>query len=120
RPHEQAAVAAAVDGEHHGGGVLAVDQVPQHAAKSSKTFCLVVRWPAACHSSPNSPPPRRLATATTNPWSNATRYAGSRPAGTPPSCVPQAVQHVLPRLRATIRCVRKPRARREGGGSRAK
>jgi hypothetical protein len=31
-----------------------------HAAKSSKTFCLRVRFPARCHSSPNSPPPRRL------------------------------------------------------------
>ena len=43
------------------------------AAKSSNTFCLFVRLPGRCHSSPNSPPPRRLATATTNPWSSSTR-----------------------------------------------
>src|SRR5436189_6258628 len=27
------------------------------AAKSSNTFCFLVRLPAVCHSSPNSPPP---------------------------------------------------------------
>ncbi len=31
------------------------------ARKSSNTFCLCVRLPARCHSSPNSPPPRRFA-----------------------------------------------------------
>ena len=33
------------------------------AMKSSKQFCLVASRPAWCHSSPNSPPPRMLATA---------------------------------------------------------
>ena len=32
------------------------------AAKSSNTFCFLVRLPALCHSSPNSPPPRMFAT----------------------------------------------------------
>ena len=38
--------------------------------KSSNTFCFLCRMPARCHSSPYSPPPRRLATAKTPPASS--------------------------------------------------
>src|SRR5256885_8800554 len=40
---------------------------------SSNTFCFFVRLPARCHASPNSPPPRRFATATMPPPSSQTR-----------------------------------------------
>src|SRR5258707_1175202 len=39
------------------------------AMKSTNTFCLFSFVPARCHSSPYSPPPRRLATAYTPPIS---------------------------------------------------
>src|SRR5512139_1455989 len=39
------------------------------AMKSSKTFCFLSSIPARCHDSPNSPPPRRLASAKTPPFS---------------------------------------------------
>src|SRR5262245_32581569 len=37
------------------------------AMKSSKTFCFLSSMPAWCQASPNSPPPRRLASAHTPP-----------------------------------------------------
>src|SRR6266567_1826137 len=40
------------------------------AMKSSKTFCFLSSIPARCQSSPNSAPPRRLASANTPPCSN--------------------------------------------------
>src|SRR5947208_13223635 len=48
------------------------------AAKSSKTFCFLVRFPALCHSSPNSPPPRIFATTKTPPRSNQSRRVNSK------------------------------------------
>jgi hypothetical protein len=45
------------------------------AMKSSKTFCLLRCLPAWCHSSPYSPPPRRLAIATTPPISIHAAYS---------------------------------------------
>jgi hypothetical protein len=38
--------------------------------KSSNTFCLRSSFPAWCHASPYSPPPRRLGTAYTPPISS--------------------------------------------------
>jgi hypothetical protein len=46
------------------------------AMKSSKTFCLSSFVPALCHASPYSPPPRRLATASTPPRSIHGRLLG--------------------------------------------
>src|SRR5690554_2812307 len=40
------------------------------AIKSSKTFCFFSNIPCWCHSSPYSPPPRRLGIAYTPPFSN--------------------------------------------------
>jgi prolyl oligopeptidase len=48
------------------------------AAKSSNTFCFLVRLPVLCHSSPNSPPPRMFATTYTPPRSNQSRRVKSK------------------------------------------
>ena len=45
------------------------------AMKSSNTFCFFTFLPAWCQSSPYSPPPRRLATATTPPMSIHAAYS---------------------------------------------
>jgi len=58
------------------------------AWKSSNTFCLCARMPARCHSSPSSPPPRRLATTYTPPASThasvVAENAGSSEIWNPP------------------------------------
>src|SRR5215510_9400833 len=46
--------------------------------KSSKTFCFLSFIPTRCHSSPYSPPPRRLGTATTPPISIHTTLLGEK------------------------------------------
>src|SRR5690349_6493252 len=43
------------------------------AMKSSNTFCFFVFTPCKCHSSPYSPPPRRLGTANKPPFSRRIR-----------------------------------------------
>src|ERR1044071_1084743 len=53
------------------GDVQPLDSSQRAAArKSSNTFCLASSMPALCHSSPYSPPPRRLGTATMPPCSS--------------------------------------------------
>ncbi len=49
------------------------------AMKSSKTFCFLSFVPAWCHSSPYSPPPRRLGTAYRPPISIQARTDGLKP-----------------------------------------
>ena len=82
RAHQQAAVRAALDREPLRAGVPLLDQICAAAMKSSKTFCFFVSLPCACHSSPNSPPPRRLAIAKTPP---ASKNSGATRRGTPAS-----------------------------------
>ena len=75
--HQQAAVAAPFDRQFFDGDVYPRSiRCCSTAAKSSKTFCLFVRFPCRCHGSPYSPPPRRLATAQTMPWSSRTCRTG--------------------------------------------
>ena len=58
------------------------------AYRSSKTSCLWCSIPARCQSAPNSPPPRRFATASTPPaatqMANIAENAGSTGMSKPP------------------------------------
>ena len=58
---QQAAVAAALNRQLRRRVYLFAISHSAAAMKSSNTFCLLSFVPASCHSSPYSPPPRRLA-----------------------------------------------------------
>ena len=77
--HQEPAVRAALDREPLGLRVASSSTSRRaHARKSSNTFCFFVSLPASCHSSPNSPPPRRFAVATTTPRVEQERARGCR------------------------------------------